>query len=247
LKFRSWLIHMVMLFISQGCMMTGSRKWKLYDYKQGKREFVNPDKGVHHVGVFTGIVTVDGTTFMSYQFPTLLKPKAQSPSRLFEVNLPSENSDDIFISQIEKSPSNVAVPFGTERQNAMQSKATAIAIFTDSIGGDTRPVPEALLDDNVKEENLTKYLPHVIYLNAEHSQSYGDFLIVRRPVMGKDGKTVSRWTHQYSALDVEWCARSRAKYAAMHGAYLYTVPLDIVTSPVQILVLPSMMSPTGGH
>ncbi|MFZ0610617.1 MAG: hypothetical protein WAM73_00105 [Desulfobacterales bacterium] len=99
------------------------------------------------------------------------------------------------------------------------------------------------------DNNPNDFLKGIIeYSDFNFSEYDGDLIIVQKPFLGvafdhiffvreKNGVNTCSWRKIPTNVNLDWKARDRHEASKKRMKYLYTVPLDILTFPIQFLMM----------
>ena len=110
----------------------------------------------------------------------------------------------------------------------LEEEISPAFLLTEYMGG--KYTPKQYFADHYPDLNPQRFAGHALYLcpfSADpHPQDV--FLLVY-----DDQKEDFEWVKYKAHADIPWKERSKFRYYASHLKYLYAVPLDIVTFPLQ--------------
>ncbi|MBL8019753.1 MAG: hypothetical protein JNM27_08825 [Leptospirales bacterium] len=225
------LVILTLAFVSSNCLTMIHTK-AIKDYANARREFdTEIVKG--HVGMAKGVVRQDGSTVVAV-FPQTL----QGPGRLLRLE-----GKDGALRLSEVSASIEGTPALILRQNVccMEDAALRAVIFAQP--GDVKTADAIVREAfQIKDAPSANALGVIDFTNVYTVSAY---LILSENGTIKSVSALPPGDYDPAMSGIDWNVRSRPGYVLMHLWYGVTVPLDIVTSPFQLVAI--LLLPPGAR
>jgi hypothetical protein len=211
----SWAVAFVavcVLATCNGCYYTYSARSSLERARAPYREFRQAalEGKAPFCGRYVGTGETNGSAYSCYEFTNIL---AGAGSRALLVLVCEGESSTNYI---------------TETRSPREGKSPAF-VFTHYMGGNYSPTQ--YFHDYYPTEDPNAFVNCSIYLCAYGDSRHDLYLLRTNPASGE-----LEWVKTKAWSQLEWQVRSRKGYFWGHLRYLYAVPLDVVTSPLQLFV-----------
>ncbi len=233
------LFSCLMISILPGCMATRELAKHNYFYKDFKKEFDN-FSGVSKMyqGYFIDSKNINGKQYKTYCFNTVLDGKGRS----LQMDVPMDFSYYPLITEKQENKTTENIAFLLVKAH-MDMECLDI---TEKLFFPTNPVPQSpdIVLDSIPEKEKIRTQDSITVLmidfgNVYHrtiseicwkKQQNGSFLAERRTFFEETST-------EYQKPKLKWKIRSRVIYALRHLGYILTVSIDIVTFPIQLIIL----------
>ena len=224
MKWKSILIIFTLGFCQAGCMCLSARvSEEIKSYSQVTTEFVpSTNEFVLYKGycveVESNAPNLLPDLCVAYDFSDVLRSEGQ---RILQVCIPAGTGFPARVTETTQAgkplTDAVLVIMGSaENRNPANYLARRFPRFEQSCSGAT-----------------------VVVLSKPYTLEEMDhFLFVSTPT--SDGKV--EWMKVPADIDLKWQVRSRRRLFALRCKYIYTVPIDVVTFPIQLIMVNAKMA-----
>ncbi len=224
MNWKSLLFLFALGFCQVGCMCMSTKvSEEIKGYSQDTTEFVPSSNGFvlykgYRVEVENNASNSFPFLFAEYHFPAVLQSGGQ---RILQVYIPAGTGF----------PARV-----TETTQAGKPLAEAVLVI---MGSAENRNPANYLARRFPEFEPSRAGATVVVLSKPYTLEEMDhFLFVG--THASDGKV--EWIKVPSDIHLQWQVRSRMRLFALRCKYIYTVPIDIVTFPFQLIMVNAKMA-----
>jgi hypothetical protein len=171
-------------------------------------------------GSYLGEIEIEGDLFLQYQFKYIL---AESPRRVLQVLVAKKEKTLSKINEIDISETNIQIEnaylfsyyYITHDDKIAKNISRTSEYFRKYYGG----------------INLKQYFPNIININlgTNHSSVY--------TLKYDRSSGFYYWCENESVNKIKWHSRSQTEVGLMRLKYLYSVPIDILTFPIQAIAI----------
>lgn len=192
-----------------GCATTSLQK-NIEDYSEVRNEFINNGCGAGFIkGLYSGIIQIGGIQYHQYQFSDILAESPGTQNRLLEILSPVQGSEKVLIHSSYKKQKEISPAYLMCYEQVVHSRQM-IAEF---------------------DKNDMSNAVHTMFIEVLASE----VMVYRVWSLNRDTGEAMR-TQVSSDTQIDWHIRNRTKYLLMHGGYIFSIPLDIVSFPYQFLL-----------
>lgn len=219
----------------QGCMLVTQSIYKTLQKKSDpKKELIDPayaDKNELFKGTWVGTVHEKGVTYDQYQFAHVLADPGGHTRRILEVRVPrqADTKAEIFETDKPVPGSRPAFWFTKHIAMAQYTGSEAPAVYFNRFYPKIQPADYRSEGLNI---NLT---PGFLVTDNEFNGDFG--YAVYRLSQAPDSNALV-WNPYEAEVDIRWIVRNRTSFELNRLRYLYSVPFDLVTFPLQMVILP---------
>ena len=204
-------------FCLSGCVMfSGSVSDEIRMDSQSIKEFdlTVSNRISAYDGNFTGVISQSNKEYKQYVFPTALKGKGPRSLRVLVPEVTDEEYGEAKI---------------TETINKLPKKASAKLIIMCS----SNLNPNDFLNRNKDHIDISESNDHTIIIRKPYSGIEFDRLYFIRE---RTGGNIS-WREVPAEISLSWNIRDIDEVNGKKMRFFYTIPLDIITSPIQLFLI----------
>ncbi len=219
----------------QGCMLVTQSVYKTLQKKSDpKKELIDPayaEKNEIFKGTWVGTVREKGVTYDQYQFENVLADPGGHTQRILEVRVPRQDDARAEIFETEKPLPGSRPAFWFARHIPMDQYAGSDvpALYFKRFYPKIQPADYRSDGLNI---DLT---PGFLVTDNDFN---GDFGYVIYKLSQAPGSNTTVWNPFEADVDIRWIVRNRTSFELNRLRYLYSVPFDLVTFPIQMVILP---------
>lgn len=198
-------------------MISGPVSSDIQDESQSFNEFTLSSETTIPIyeGYFLGLIKKEDINYKQYVFPHALKGRDLGQ---LMVLVPKITDEEYGTAEI------------TETITKMKNSTSATLIII--LGQNNTPTN--FINNNADFFNTKKFNEHTLIIRKQFPHEEFDSLFFIRETLGTNNFS---WRQIPTTMSLEWNSRNLETVSNIRKKYFYTIPLDIITSPIQLLMV----------
>lgn len=229
LRARQALVICVLGTISLNCL-TNMHSKSLSEYANARREF-DTEIVAGHVGLAKGVVYQEGSKVIAV-FPDTLR----GSRRLLQIE---GESGSLRLREVSSIPTGDRALILRQNVCCMEDAAFRAVVFAE-------PGQRITVDQIVREKFQIKDMPAssaLAVLDFANVYTVSGHLLMSENGAIKSVSALVPGPYDNAMAEIDWSVRNRPVFILLHLGYAVTLPLDVVTSPFQLVAL--LLMPLG--